>query len=526
MRQPLILGYVLGGVILGPQLGLGLVTDEAGIELISEFGLILLLFIIGLEINLRELARLGKAVFLLGFVQFFVCTALGMAFFRLIGIGADGGRFGLLYLAVALALSSTLIVVKLLHDKFEINTSAGRLTVGVLILQDICAIAFMAFQPNLLHPQFGGILKSLALGLVLVLAVFAVSRHLMARLFHSCAKSPELVLLTSVAWCFLICGLAEEAGLSKEMGALIAGMSIAAFPYGTDVTAKLAGVRDFFVTLFFVSLGLKVLRPTWGVMGFSLLAAAFVTASRLLCVVPTVYWMGRGLRSGLLTALNLSQISEFSLVILALGAGYGHISRSLQAVVLTSMLTTSVLATYIILFNDRLARWGMRFLDWLGLKESGHSAGHRAVAREAGRDIVLLGCFREGEALLEAVENTVPELKERILVVDYNPDLHKRMKHRGFLWVYGDLAHPQTLQHIGIEESSLLICSIPDTFLKGITNLKLLRHLGQLAPKARIVMMAESRPEAEKLLKDGASDAVIPSQLTGAHLLDVLRRNI
>ena len=256
-RQPLILGYVLGGVLLGTHLGFGLVTNEANIELISEIGLNLLLFIIGMEINLRELVKMGKSMLTLGIVQFAACVALGLLAFRFFGYRIGNGNFDLLYIAVAAALSSTLIVVKLLHDKFEIHTVAGRLTVGVLVLQDVCAIVFMACQPNLLNPQLGNIAQSLGFGAVLVATTFLASRHLLSRLFHAASKSPELVLLTSIAWCFFIAGLAEIAGLSKEMGALIAGMSIAAFPYGTDVVAKLTGIRDFFVTLFFVSLGLK-----------------------------------------------------------------------------------------------------------------------------------------------------------------------------------------------------------------------------------------------------------------------------
>src|SRR5687767_7288441 len=184
LRQPLILGYVLGGVLLGSHLGFGLVTDEASVELISEIGLILLLFIIGLEINLRELMRMGTSMLILGCAQFFGCVLLGLAFFKPLGFTMGAGRFDLLYLAVAMALSSTLIVVKLLNDKFETGTTAGRLTIGILVLQDIWAIAFMAFQPNLLDPKLSGIAGSLGAGALLVAAAFLVSRYILARLFH------------------------------------------------------------------------------------------------------------------------------------------------------------------------------------------------------------------------------------------------------------------------------------------------------------------------------------------------------
>ncbi|MBI5629375.1 MAG: cation:proton antiporter [Elusimicrobia bacterium] len=524
LGQPLILGYVLGGILLGPQLGLGLVNDPASIELISEIGLILLLFIIGLEINLRELSSMGRAVFFLGTIQFLSCLALGLGYFSSLGSWMAPCLYDRLYLALALALSSTLIVVKLLHDKFEVATTPGRLTIGVLVLQDLWAILFMAFQPNLLHPELASVLKSLGQGAVLVALAFGASRHLLGRILHAAGKAPELVLLTSLAWCFSLCGLAQSAGLSKEMGALIAGMSIAAFPYGADVAAKLSGVRDFFVTLFFVSLGLKFPNPTGETLAAAGVAVGVVLATRLLTVAPAARLLGLGLRTGLVAALNLAQISEFSLVILALGAGYGHVSSGLPSLLLMAMLSASVLSTYIIMFNDPLARGIMALLGRFGIAEK-TGPGSRPEEVKA-RDIVLLGCYREGEAFLRVVESDWPEAKERILVVDYNPALRSRLEKRGFLWVYGDLAHPETLEHLKIEQARLVICSLSDTFLKGTSNRRLLGHLKRLAPEARLILTAEETAEAEHLLAAGAQEVILPNKLAGGRLFELMRRSL
>jgi len=525
-RQPLILGYVLGGVLLGTNLGFGLVTNEANIELISEIGLILLLFIIGMEINLRELVKMGNAMFTLGIVQFAACVALGLLAFRFLGYRIGNGNFDLLYIAVAAALSSTLIVVKLLHDKFEIHTVAGRLTVGVLVLQDVCAIVFMACQPNLLNPQLGNIGESLGYGAVLVVTAFLASRHLLSRLFLAASKSTELVLLTSIAWCFFISGLAEIAGLSKEMGALIAGMSIAAFPYGTAVITKLTGIRDFFVTLFFVSLGLKVPVPTWQLLKISLVVAAFVLGSRLLSVAPTAYFLRMGIRNGFLTALNLAQLSEFSLVIMALGANYGHVSEGLSDTVLASMLVTSILATYIINFNDTLTRALMRAAHILNIQDKGLQE-EKTMGRESPkRDIVLLGCFRAGMAFLEAVESRASHLKKRVLVVDFNAALKDNLESRGFHWVYGDFAYPETLHNWGIADASFVICSVSDTFLRGITNRRLLAHLKQMAPQAQLIMTAEENQEANILLKEGAKHVIVSEKLSGIRIFELVTKNL
>lgn len=522
LKQPLIIGYVLGGVLLGSQLGFGLITDAGSVQLISEIGLIFLLFIIGLEIDLRELMKMGRSMFVLGVVQFLGCVALGLAFFKPFGFTLGGGKFDLLYLAVALSLSSTLIVVKLLADKFETTTVAGRLTIGILVFQDLWAIAFMAFQPNLLSPQLGSILRSVGQGTVLVAAAFLVSRHVLSRLYHAAGKNPELVLLTSIAWCFAICGLAELAGLSKEMGALIAGMSIAAFPYGVDVISKIGGIRDFFVTLFFVALGLQVPKPTLGVLGMSALIVVFVFATRLLTVAVTARALGMGLRTGLVTAANLSQVSEFSLVILALGAGYGHIGPELQTLVLTAMLAASVSSTYLILFNDRLARAVMTVLRKIGLEELCEDLEHKGTHNHGDRDIVLLGCFRAGEVLVDLIHREAPELKKRILVVDYNPVIRAGLEKRGFHWAYGDLAHPETLRHLHVEGAAVVVCSIPDIFLKGTSNQKLLGQLKQLAPRARWIMTADDAQSADKLRAAGAHDAVTSAELAGARFYELL----
>jgi len=517
-RQPAILGYVLGGVALGAPLGLGLVHQAESVELISEIGLIFLLFIIGLEIQLPELAKLGKSTLVVGCVQFAGCVALGLVLFA--PWSAGGGPFARLYLAVAAALSSTLVVVKLLHDRAELHTGAGRLTIGILVLQDLFAIAFMAVQPSLHDPQAATLARSLGFGAMLVAAAFAVSKYAMAPLMRATAKVPELVLLTAVAWCFVVAGAAQWAGLSREMGALVAGMSVAAFPYGADVAAKLGGVRDFFVTLFFVSLGLKLAAPGWATLGFAAAALVIVVATRLVTIWPAAWAAGLGLRSGAVAAVNLAQISEFSLVILALGVGYGHVTPQLQGAVLPAMLLAAVVSTYLISFNDPLSRALVGAARRLGVRERG-DAGPGA-AHGGGRDIVLLGCFREGLALLERIEAERPDLVPRILVVDFDPALRERLETAGFAWRYGDLAHPETLAHLGLAEARTVVSTIPDSFLKGTSNRRLVLQAKQITPWSQFVVVAEDAKAAAELAEIPATDVVVPAAATAEKLLEVI----
>ncbi|EMI63433.1 cation:proton antiporter [Leptospira noguchii] len=525
-KQPLILGYVAGGLLLGPNLGFSLVINEESIELISEIGLILLLFIIGLEIDLKELARMGKSMFVLGIVQFVFCVLFGLLFFKWILAGSTG-RFDLLYFAIALAISSTMIVVKLLHDKFEVSTIAGRLTIGVLVLQDIWAIIFMGVQPNLQNPQILKIAGSLGIGLVLICVSFLISRFFLSKLFHAAASKPELILITSIAWCFLLCGFAEKAGLSKEMGALIAGVSIAAFPYGADVIAKLSGIRDFFITLFFVALGMKIPIPSVQILSISLIAVVFVIFSRVVTVATPVYLSGKGLRAGIVTGLNLAQISEFSLVILSLGMGYDHISKELESTVLTSMILASVVSTYIILFNDPISRFILKILNIIGLKEKEDEEDQTEshITGQSKRDIVILGYFRIAQGLLEGIEREKPEWLNRILIVDFNPVFRQSLEAKGIRWAYGDLANPETLHHLGIEEAKYVICTISDMILKGTTSRRLLESLKVICHRTQpsIILTTDDVQEAEILVKSGAAHVIVPGRISGMSLFKEMK---
>jgi Kef-type K+ transport system membrane component KefB len=519
IRQPLLLGYIAGGVALSPQMGLGLVTSPENIDLIAEIGLILLLFIIGLEIDVRELRRLGGSMLGLGVGQFVICSLLGIPFFWWLGYRVEGGHFDLVYLAIVISLSSTLIVVKLLREKFELKILSGRLTLGVLVVQDIWAILFMAVQPSLDDPGVLRIAGSIVGGAVLVGVAFLGSRFVLAPLLEVSASRPELVLISSVAWCFGISAVAHQLGLSREMGALIAGVSISAFPYGSDVISKVTGVRDFFVTLFFVALGMKVPIPTGEVLGQALLIVVFVFVSRLVAVVPTVALLGDGLYAGVVASLNLAQISEFSLVILTLGAGYGHVSAHAGAVVLTAMILTSLISPYVIGWNDRIARVLLRpFERWRGATSGGGPGG----LGRAPLEIVLLGHFRIAQAVLDLVEDQAPELKNRITLVDYDANRAHAVMARGFRWEYGDLANPDALEHIGIEDARMVVTTISDTFLRGISTRRLVTNLRRMAPHAVIVMTGEEKTDAHDLLEAGADHVLIPGEITGERILELL----
>jgi Kef-type K+ transport system membrane component KefB/Trk K+ transport system NAD-binding subunit len=527
LRQPLILGYIVGGALLGPHVGFGLITDQHQIELIAEMGLILLLFIIGLEISLPQVMQAGRTISVSGLLEPALCGALAWLVF--LGPGFDDpGRFDRLYLAVALALSSTLIVVKLLYDKQEMSTFGGRVTVGILVFQDLWAIAFLALQPNLDNLQPAPLLRSLALGAALVVAAALLSRYVLSRLFRAIATSTELMLVTSMAWCFLVSAVAAWAGLSTAMGALVAGMVIAAFPYGTEVISRLSGVRDFFITLFFVALGLQIPWPSARLLVLAALAAAFVVASRFLVVYPIFVVLRLDLRTAGVVAVNLAQVSEFSLVIVALGTTYGHVGPEVGSLVLYTMLLTSLISTYGIRWNHEIATAVARALSragvpaWIAARGRGQPPD-AAPPAPAERKVFLLGVSREGLAFLEHLERERPEMKRRIVAIDFNPETLDRLQAGGVECHYGDVANVEMLRHAHIEQAGIVVSALSDWVLRGTNNSTLLRLIRGLAPSASIIVTADTLAGAERLYAEGADYVLIPPALAAEHLYELLR---
>jgi Kef-type K+ transport system membrane component KefB/Trk K+ transport system NAD-binding subunit len=527
MGQPLILGYILGGVLLGPQLGFGIVQDQEAIDLIAEIGLILLLFIVGLEINVREIARAGRAIMVSGLLQFPLCVALA---WPLLGgvAAATGGSLDRLYLAVGLGLSSTLVVVKLLYDKFELSTFGGRVTLGILVLQDLWVIVFLAFQPNLHALGPGALLRSAAAGLGLVGAAVVMSRHVLPSLFRFIARSPELMLVASMAWCFLVSGAAGWLGLSTAMGALVGGMVIAAFPYATEVIGRLSGVRDFFITLFFVALGLKIPYPSVRIVLAAVALTAFVVASRLITVVPLLKLLRLDIRTSGVVAINLGQVSEFSLVIIAIGGDLGHVSGTAEALALYTFLLASVVSTYAITFNHALATGLARLLELTGLRgwRSRRSVSTGESVPPPSRpphQIFLLGVAREGIAFLEHLNRESPGLREFIVAVDFNPETLERLTALGFTCHYGDIANAETLRHAGLDRASVVVSSISDWMLKGTSNARVLREARLLAPSAKVIVAADTMAGAARLYAGGADYVLVSPVLAAEHLYDILR---
>lgn len=512
LRQPVILGYIAAGILIGETEGLRLVSTTE-FEPISELGLLLLLFMIGLEIDLKKLAEAGRTLVTVGTAQFWICVALGLGFFPLIGFGFAGRSLAPVYLAVACALSSTMIVVKILYDKYELDTSAGRITIGILVFQDIWAILFLALQPDLRDPAPGVLLRSLAKGATVVAFALLTSRFVLPALFRSIARVPELMVLGALAWCFGIALLAAKLGLSIEMGALIAGVSLSTFPYNLDVIAKVISLRDFFVTLFFVALGTKIPRPSAEIIGLAAAASGFLVLSRFLSIVPVLRARGLDNRLSVIPAINLSQISEFSLVICTIGVKLGHIDSRVLSVVVLTLVITAIASTYGLLYNYPIFLRLNPLLQRLGLRDP--AARDPSGVIRVGSPIVFLGFARQASSLFEELVRRDPTIVRKITVIDFNPPVKAELERRGVHTIYGDISHADTLQHANVPLSRVIISTVPDSVLRGTTNLRLLRLVKGMAPHASVITTADTLETARQLYEDGAA-YVLVQRLTGA----------
>jgi Kef-type K+ transport system membrane component KefB len=518
LKQPLLLAYLIAGFAIGPH-GLKWVTNAQDIQIISEIGLALLLFMIGLEIDLKKMLSAGRVITLTAGVQILGCFVLGWIVFNFIGPAAT--RLEALYLAVAAAMSSTVIIVKILYDKRELETLAGRVTLGVLVLQDIAVILFLALQPNLKNPALGPLVQALGNVILLLSVAFLASRFMLPPVFKLVARLPELVLVGALAWCFTMAGFAAWLGLSTAMGALIAGVMISTFPYTLDVVAKVTSLRDFFVTLFFVGLGMKIPLPTWGYLLWAVFFCLFLVGSRLATVFPVLYSQRLGYRVSLLPAVNLCQMSELSLVLLALGATSGDVSPDIIGIAAFAFAFLAVGSTYAILKNDLLLRKASPWFNKLGLHDLDQTV-FVAVNNEKSKRIGLLGFSWTASSLVEEIQREQPALLAEITVVDFNPLVHARLRERGVRAIYGDITQRDVLLHAGLAESEIIICSLPNTVLRGANNLKILRQIRELNPTAHIVVHAELLSDIPALYQAGANYVSAPRLLEAADLLHAI----
>lgn len=519
LNIPEIAAYLVAGVLVGP-IGTQIVTDPGNIETISQLGLILLLYLIGLEIDVRKLLASGRILIVSGLLQYPLCVAFGVVVTKLLlmlGIGGEllSGSYAPLYIGFVVAASSTLLVVKLFQETFQLDTEAGRIALGLLIFQDIWAIGVIAVQPNFSAPELAPILLSFLGIAVLAALAMSIAKFIIPIGFKWVAKKPEVVFAAAISWCFMIVLLGVyldvltswffkfdlHMKVGAEMGALIAGATIASLPYSTEIISKVSVVRDFFVTLFFVGLGMTIPMPEGvNVLLLAALLAVIAVVARYVVIFPLLYFSGLDRRNSMVTSVRLGQISEFSLVICFIGMQLGHISGALTSAVIFAFVITALFTPLLFDKADAIHDSLSTLLGKLGFREP--------LQKQAGENesysLALLGFHRTASSLLHDIGRDHPEMLASTLVVDFNVNLHPKIATLGVTVKYGDLCNAETLHHSGVDRARVVVCTIPDDVLKGTSNRKLVKGVRHINPEAVIIANAIELSESQALYEAGA----------------------
>ena len=510
LRQPLIPGYILSGILLGPSF-LDLFKKSPEFAVLSEIGIGFLLFLVGLELNFEKIKEVGKAALSVGIGQIVFTSVI--SYFVALYFGFS--KIEALFISIALTFSSTIIAVKLLHDKEEIETIYGRLILGVLLTQDIFVIFILMFLSKGIEKAafFNIIFSSVFLvALSVISAIF-----FLPKIFEKAAKSGEMLFLASLAWFFVFSFLAIYLGFSVEIGAFLAGVSLASLPYTYEISARIKPLRDFFVLLFFIIIGAEinifaVSKAIMPIIAFS----AFVLVGNPLILMLISGLFGYTKRVSFYSGLGIANISEFSLIFISLVKEMGYVSDIAVSLIAVITLITFTASTYFIIYNSALYQI---FAPYLSIFEIRKPEKEELKPKEAGslsRHVVVFGCHRLGFRISERLL----KLNEKFIVVDFNPEIIKLLRTRGILAVYGDATNEEIMKKIKINKAKLIISTLRNLE----DNLFILKKIREANKKAEIVMTANNLKDALELYKHGASYVVLPYFLGGELIAELIEK--
>jgi Kef-type K+ transport system membrane component KefB len=513
IRQPLILGYIIAGLIVGPSF-LGIISqdNQEMFDTFSSIGIALLLFIIGLGMNVSELKKQGKSVLITAFTALITIGSLGFTTASLLGyLNTEAMIIG-----ISLFFSSTIIIVKILSDRKEQNRLHGQLAIGIILFDDLVAtIALLviaaAKNGGLEVDQFGFLaLKGLALGAFLTIA----NLHLLGRITRFMASSQELLFLFALSWGFGIGTLFEFAGFSLEVGALFAGVALGTVPYSQEITARLKPLRDFFVVVFFITLGESLDIPALG----NAIIPALILAAVVMLAKPVVITLCLGLlgytkRVSFKAGINLSQISEFSIILTVLAASTGLVRPEVSAVVTLVAMITIAISTYLMHYDEKLFVIFDRFKIRLFERE----AAHKEHLRKKSYPFILFGYHKGGHQFI----NTFQQMKKRFVVVDYDPAVIDTLEQHDIAFMYGDATDPELMDEIGVEHAKLIV----STFTDYTITQQLVSTITKMNEKAVIICHASNQEEAIALYDMGATYVMIPHYIGSEKVSSFLKKN-
>lgn len=509
LNQPILLAYITSGLLIS-AFGLVAAIEKETLPFFASLGIALLLFLVGIELKVRDLLTIGKMALWTGLGQIVLTTILGFALAKVLGFASVSA----IYIALALTFSSTIVVVKLLSEKKDLDSLYGKLTVSFLLVQDFVAVLVLILVAGI----GGDSLVFSLLGVVLRGALFLAGTFLFARfvipvIFGQIGESGELLILFSLSWAFLLASVGHFLGFPTEVGAFLAGVSIGGLPYHWQIAARVRPLRDFFVVIFFILLGFQMsFSDILGNFVAAIIFSIFVLIGTPLVMLAVMGYLGFRKRTSFLSSVAVAQISEFSLILVVLGARLGHISTEIVSLTTLIALITIGASTYMVKYSRQLYDYLGKFLYVFERQAPREPKVEKLEAMD--NHVVLLGAHRMGLDILKSLEGHT----ERYLVVDFNPEIAKFLTAEKIPVVLGDITDPEVLSELRLSQAKLIISTIADIE----DNMLLISEAKRSGYKGPLIVTAEFAHDAVKLYNAGADYVILPHTLGGRHVARLL----
>jgi Kef-type K+ transport system membrane component KefB/Trk K+ transport system NAD-binding subunit len=510
IRQPLTIGYILTGVLVGPA-ALDVIQSTETLTVFSEFGIALLLLIVGLGMNPKVIKEVGKIAAFIGIGKVLAVTGVGFLLSRLLGFTPTEA----LFIGLGLSFSSTIIILKLLTDKKEQTRLYGKVSIGYLLVEDIIATLILVFVSS--SSESGAALSDFTNLILkcsgLIIALWLVRAFLLPRLNGLIAKSQEFLFLFAIGWGLGIATIFSKAGFSLEIGALIAGVMLASLPYATEVSSRLKPLRDFFIVLFFVSLGSHLeLAGLHDFIPAIIVLSILVLVGNPLVVMTLMGLGGYTKKTSFKAGLTGAQVSEFSLILVLLAANMGKIDQEIASLLTIIAFVTIAVSTYTITYADQLYNLFEKYIRMFERKRASEQ-----MDKAKHYDLVLLGYQKGGYEFVRLFN----QLGKSHVVIDYNPNVIDILESKQINFIYGDVTDPELLQEVTLSKSKLVVSTITDF----LTNKFLGEWLEKENPHVVYICNADSIEEAAELYDAGAAYVMLPHYIGSEKISSFIKKS-
>jgi len=508
LRQPLLVAYIIAGIVAGPFFLNLLHGDEELFHAFSEFGVVLLLFVVGLSLSFDHIKKLGKVAGVIGIAQVAGTSLFAFSLMNIFGMPFISAA----YLGVALTFSSTVVIVKLLGEKKDAASVYGRNIMGLMVVQDILALFLMIVLDQFNAP--GAILQVINVFIVKIILVFALvlfsARYLLPKILDKVARSSEFLFIFTIAWCFGMASFLYWLGFSVEAGAIIAGLSLGSSNYQAEISSRIRPLRDFFIVIFFVILGSEMKIASFGeILGPAIGLTIFVLLFKPFYLFLLFRAKKFTRRNAFLAATTAAQVSEFGFILLFVGVRLGHISGVELQIFTFVALATIIMSSYLIIYNEALYKRLLPFFAFFGKD--------RNRQKEMGNekyDAIVFGYHRIGWKVCEALE----EKGMSYLVIDFDPKAINKLKRRGINANFGDAADVEFLSELPLEKAKIIVLTIPEVD----DQITLIQHVRGLSSKVHIVANLYEGEYLQDLYKAGADYVMMPHLLGGNWMAGVI----